>query len=77
VLPCRTAAPAPARHFRREEGARQQQQQGSSWPPPGLVSTEQFRHAWRRLGVRMGEAEARALFQKHGCDAQGLLPYDV
>jgi hypothetical protein len=62
------------RHFRREEEAAKQQ---GGYPPAGLINTEQFRHAWRRIGVRLSEEEARALFQRHGCDGEGLLPYDV
>jgi hypothetical protein len=45
--------------------------------PPGLLSLSQFRHVWYKLGLRVSREEAVALFQKFGCDTQGLLPYDV
>lgn len=45
--------------------------------PPGLLNIDQFRHAWKKLSVRMTQPQAAALFLKYGCDAQGLLPYDV
>ena len=45
--------------------------------PPGLLSISQFRHVWRKLGLRVSREEALAIFHKFGCDKQGLLPYDV
>jgi hypothetical protein len=29
------------------------------------------------LGVKISREQAAALFLRHGCDAQGLLPYEV
>lgn len=57
-----------------EEAAAAQYGSGS---PPGLLSTQQFRHVWRSLGVKMSREQAAATFLRHGCDGQGLLPYEV
>jgi hypothetical protein len=62
------------RQCRREEAAAAQQGQAG---PPGLLTTQQFRHVWRSLGVKISREQAAALFLRHGCDAQGLLPYEV
>jgi hypothetical protein len=32
---------------------------------------------WRSLGLKLSREQAAALFLRHGCDAQGLLPYEV
>ena len=62
------------RQFRKEsETARQR----GEYSPPGLLSTSQFRHAFKKLGVRVSEDQANGLFIKYGCDSQGLLPYDM
>eukprot|EP00879_Flechtneria_rotunda_P023116 GHRR01024436.1.p2 GENE.GHRR01024436.1~~GHRR01024436.1.p2 ORF type:complete len:104 (+),score=41.08 GHRR01024436.1:605-916(+) len=45
--------------------------------PPGLLNTHQFRHMWRSLGVKLSREQAAAMFLRHGCDVQGLLPYEV
>jgi hypothetical protein len=29
------------------------------------------------LGLKLSREQAAALFLRHGCDAQGLLPYEV
>jgi hypothetical protein len=38
---------------------------------------QQFRHVWRSLGLKISREQAAALFLRHGCDAQGLLPSEV
>lgn len=45
--------------------------------PPGLLTQSQFRHVWRKFSVKVSREQSAALFLKHGCDGQGLLPYDV
>jgi hypothetical protein len=62
------------RQCRREEAAAAQAGQAG---PPGLLTTQQFRHVWRSLGLKISREQAVALFLRHGCDAQGLLPYEV
>ena len=44
---------------------------------PGLLSLGQFTAAWHNLSVPVTRRQAQALFYKFGCDAAGLLPYDV
>ena len=45
----------PLRQFRREsEGARNR----GEYAPPGLLSTDQFRHAFKKLSVRVSEKKA-------------------
>uniref|UniRef100_A0A383W527 PLAT domain-containing protein n=1 Tax=Tetradesmus obliquus TaxID=3088 RepID=A0A383W527_TETOB len=62
------------RQCRREEAAAAQQGRAG---PPGLLTTQQLRHVWRSLGLKISREQAAALFLRHGCDAQGLLPYEV
>ena len=64
----------PNRQFRKEED---QARHRGEYSPPGLLNTDQFRHAFKKLSIRVTEEQACALFIKYGCDAQGLLPYDV
>ena len=45
--------------------------------PPGLLSIGQFIAAWHNLSVSVSRGQAQALFYKYGCDAEGLLPYEV
>ena len=55
--------PKPLRQFRREsEGARNR----GEYSPPGLLSTDQFRHAFKKLSVRVSEAQV--------CPAHGAPP---
>ncbi|KAG2499991.1 hypothetical protein HYH03_002273 [Edaphochlamys debaryana] len=61
------------KQFRREENKARLK---GEYAPPGLVNLGQFRHAWKKFSIRVSEEQARALFVKYGCDAQGLLPYD-
>lgn len=62
------------RQCRREE---EDAKQRGDYNPPGLIAVSQFRHAWRKLGIKVLEDQAHALFIKYGCDNYGLLPYDV
>jgi hypothetical protein len=45
--------------------------------PPGVLSVGLFQAPWHNLAVKVTEAEARALFVRHGCDANGLLDYEA
>ncbi|MEW5309958.1 MAG: hypothetical protein WDW38_001797 [Sanguina aurantia] len=62
------------KQFRREEDRARLKDEGCA---PGLLTNSMFRHAWRKFSVRVTEEQATALFIKHGCDRQGLLPYDL
>ncbi|KAF6256823.1 hypothetical protein COO60DRAFT_1640423 [Scenedesmus sp. NREL 46B-D3] len=62
------------RQCRREEAAAAQLGQAG---PPELLTVQQFRRVWRGFGLKMSREQAAALFLRHGCDAQGLLPYEV
>lgn len=55
----------------------QRAREAGQYSPPGLLSVAQFVHAWRKFSVRVSESQAVALFTKFGCDAQGLLPYEL
>lgn len=45
-------------------------QQRGEYSPPGLLNLAQFRHAWKKLSVRVSEEQAAAIFVKYGCDTQ-------
>ncbi len=62
------------RQFRKEENKARLQ---GDYAPPGLITVAQFRHAWKKFSIRVTEEQAHAMFIKYGCDAQGLLPYDL
>ncbi len=62
------------RACRREE---EQARQRNEPQPPGLLNVSQFKHVWRKFRTHISTAQAHALYLKYGCDAQGLLPYEV
>jgi hypothetical protein len=63
-----------------ERWARQQAEllhNPSACAPAGLLTVDQFIAAWHNVSVKVTRRQARVLFFKFGCDAQGLLPYEV
>jgi hypothetical protein len=55
------------RQFRKEE---ERAKARGDYSPPGLLNIEQFRHAFKKFGVRVTEDQAHAMFIKHGHDSQ-------